>query len=474
MLSNITSEKKSIISPNTILKLHYLFVGDLHVFMCRNLILNKVFENGIQVCMGKTCKEVKMSEAALSEIWIPFSKDIVDAIMTLGIAPIRFKKIQNDLIPYVPKWGSFSIHVKTTKDGLCEYTLHDMDNPEKPAPNSIVLSGFGYDPRSDGSICSIIKVLEPSMQFVHQLSDCALTAEKLRCNPPIIVEKKETTHEAKEGLDFDFFMDSDALKSSLNSQYQRDEKEVNRLKNQQRLFAAAINGTPQQAVNSKNTMNNIIPLPSSFNVGSVIEPSGRNDYSQILRSVAENICSVMGVPRSMMISDNVVRGDVEGSHDVFKQSCLLWKNIASKILTWVYRHTHSKEEAQRLSKIAKKRKIADITKVAEDQMIKVIVPVTPYISNEELKQLYLQQLISWDTYKQYVLRNCSLPIELMKQNPKDPWSKEDKLLMLGVTIPKNENQAPTTTKKTESKNKKTTLKSDKTSNKTKAAGVGNK
>jgi len=471
-MNHITSEKKSIISPSTILKLHYLFVGDQHVFMCRNLLINKVFENGIQVCTGKKCKQINMSEAELSEIWIPFAKDIVDIIMTLGVAPIRFKKIDKQLIPYIPKPGSYAIHVLTTTAGLCSFSLHDMDNPNKPAPNSIVLSGFGYDPRSDGSLCSVIKVLEPMMQFVHQLSDCALTAETLRCNPPIIVEKRETTHEAKEGLDFDFFMDSDALKSSLNSQYQRDEKEVKRLKNQQRLFAAAINGTAQEHVRAESTMNNIIPLPSSFTVGSIIEPSGRNDYSQILRSVAENICSAMGVPRSMMISDNVVRGDVEGSHDVFKQSCLLWKNITSKILTWVYRHTHSEQEAQRLSKIAKKRKITDITKVAEDQMIQVIVPVTPYISNEELKSLYLQQLITWDTYKQYVIRNCSLPIDLMKDNTKDPWSKEDKLLMMGASLPNDptaNNQPPK--KKSGASS---TTKTDKTSQKTKAAGAGKK
>ena len=470
-MQTITNEKKSIISPNTILKLHHLFVGDPHVFMCRNLILNKVFENGIQVCTGKKCKEVKMSDAELSEIWIPFAKDIVDVIMTVGVAPIRFKKIKKELIPYVPKCGSYAIHVTTTNVGLCSFTLHDMDNPNKPAPNSIVLSGFGYDPRSDGSITSIIKVLEPSMQFVHQLSDCALTAETLRCNPPIVVEKRETTHEAKEGLDFDFFMDSDALKTSLSSQYKRDEKEVRRLKNQQRLFAAAINGTPQEQVRAESTMNNIIPLPSSFTVGSIIEPSGRNDFSQILRSVAENICSIMGVPRSMMISDNVVRGDVEGSHDVFKQSCLLWKNITSKILTWVYRHTHSEQEAQRLSKIAKKRKIAYISKVSEDKMIQVIVPVTPYISNEELKLLYLQQLITWDTYKQYVIRNCSLPIDLMQQNQKDPWSKEEKLLMMGATMPADPNKAQNNSKAPAPK-KKAQPTSSKPSQKPKAAGAG--
>ena len=296
-MQRITDERKCIISGNEILKMHYLFIGNADIFMCRNLILNKVFENGIQICSGKKkCTEIKLSDAEVSEIWIPFAKDLVDIITCIGVAPIRTKKIDNRMIPYIPKPGSYSIQITTSVDGICTYDLFDINSPmDKPAPNSLVLHGFGYDPRSNGSLCSIIKVLEPTMQFVHAMSDSALTAEMLRCNPPIIVEKKETTQDSKEGLDFDFYMDSDALKTSTHSQYQRDERAVARLKNQQRLFANAINGMDKQSAdNTAKTMNNIVPLPSSFRVGTVIEPSGRNDFTQILRSSSESICSVMG------------------------------------------------------------------------------------------------------------------------------------------------------------------------------------
>ena len=473
-MQRITNERKSTISPSTILKIHYLFVGNGDIFMCRNLILNKVFENGIQICSGKKqCKEIKLSEAEITEVWIPFAKDLIDIIMCIGVAPIRFKKVDKKMIPYVPKAGSYSIQITTSNDGICTYDLFDMDSPmDKPAPNSIVLHGFGYDPRSNGSICSMIKVLEPTMQFVHHMSDSALTAEMLRCNPPIIVEKKETTQDSKEGLDFDFYMDSDALKTSTNSQYQRDERAVARLKNQQRLFANAINGV-EEGSNTAKTMNNIVPLPSSFRVGTTVEPSGRNDFTQILRAASETICSVMGVPRSMMISDNVVRGDVEGSHDVFKQCVLLWKNITSKIMTLVYRHIYKQDEAERLSKIAKKRKIKDISKLANDDLIQVVVPVTPYISNEELKQLYLLHIIDWNTYKQYVIRNTSLPIDLLKNKEKDPWSKEDKLLLLGANVSTaNDQKMDKAPKKSTQNAPKKNTPTDKTSTKIKAIGAG--
>ena len=474
-MQRITDERKCIISGNEILKMHYLFIGNADIFMCRNLILNKVFENGIQICSGKKkCTEIKLSDAEVSEIWIPFAKDLVDIITCIGVAPIRTKKIDNRMIPYIPKPGSYSIQITTSVDGICTYDLFDINSPmDKPAPNSLVLHGFGYDPRSNGSLCSIIKVLEPTMQFVHAMSDSALTAEMLRCNPPIIVEKKETTQDSKEGLDFDFYMDSDALKTSTHSQYQRDERAVARLKNQQRLFANAINGMDKQSAdNTAKTMNNIVPLPSSFRVGTVIEPSGRNDFTQILRSSSESICSVMGVPRSMMISDNVVRRDGEGSHDVFKQCVLLWKNITSKILTLVYRYIYKQDEAERLSKIAKKRKIKDISKLTNNDLIQVVVPVTPYISNDELKQLYLLNLIDWNTYKQYVIRNTSLPIDLLKTNEKDPWSKEDKLLLLGANVSTANDPMANDKKNAPKTNTQKPPKNDKTSTKMKASGAG--
>lgn len=471
----ITNEKKAIITSQAILSMDYLMNSNV-VKMCRNLLVNKCMENGIQICnKKKDCVEVQMSEGEMTEVWIPFAKDLIDVIMCLGVAPIRFQIADNKMVPYVPKAGSYHIQITTSNEGLVTYTLHDMQSPAnlEPAPNSIVLHGFGYDPRSDGSLCSIMKVLEPTMRFMSSLSDCAMRAEELRCNPPIIVEKKEVSGEVKEGVDFDFFLDSDALKSNISSQYQRDEKSIQRLKHQQRLFSNAITGDDtQQKKKLEGAMNNLVPLPTSFKVGTTIEPSARNDYTQIMRSCAENICSLMGVPRSLLISDNVVRGDIEGSHESFKTACLVWKGIISKVLTLVYRHVFTEKEVARLANIAKKRKIKDISSM-DDDIIQVIVPVTPYISNAELKELYLFNIIDWMTYKRYVLRNCSLPIDLAKKNEKDPWSKEEKMLMLGAAPKQNENQNPSdkpTTKPPQKKSK--TDKTDKTDNKVKAAGSG--
>jgi hypothetical protein len=420
--------------------MNYLYFGSEQVFMCRNVLQNKVFENGIAICANKKkCSDLTLNKSEIDSVWIPFGKDIIDTIMTLGIVPVRFS---DKGLPYIPKAGTYDIHVITDDNGMTTYELHDKQHPMEPVPDSIVLHNYGYDPRIDGSLTSMIKTLEPIMQFVHHLSDAALCAEETRCNPPVICEKKETQQEMKEGLHFDSYIDGDTLKTTLNSHYQRDEAGIRQLNHQRMLFSNAISGAKSEKTTTR-AMNNLVPLPNDFRISTLIEPSGRNDYVQICRMASEIICSVIGVPRSMIISDNVVRGDIQGSHDVFKQSCLQWKNIISSILTAVYRHINKKQETDRLTKLVKKRKLKNLDDFASKEMVQIVVPVTPYISSDELKDMYLHQIISWSTYKEYVLRNASLPLDLMKPNEPDPWSKEEKKELLGISSrPEALKQAP--------------------------------
>ena len=50
--------------------------------------------------------------------------------------------------------------------------------------------------------------------------------------------------------------------------------------------------------------------------------------------------------------------------------------------------------------------------------VNVYFPVTPFVENAELRQLYEQGVISWKSYGEYALRNISLPIDDLQ--PKAP------------------------------------------------------
>ena len=49
--------------------------------------------------------------------------------------------------------------------------------------------------------------------------------------------------------------------------------------------------------------------------------------------------------------------------------------------------------------------------------VEVFFPVTPFVPNEELRKLYEQGIISWDSYATYALRNVSLPLDDKMDKP---------------------------------------------------------
>ena len=438
----IEHEQKAIITGRKITEMHRIFTGDTFVYMCRNLLKNKVLENDLEICTkskkSNECTPNELEKQELHTKWLPIAEDAMDMILTIGLVPVRFTKNTNTTsasstkIPYIPAVGTYDIHIRTGTDGQVRYSLYDKQNGMEEIKDAIVFSGFGSNPRVDGSLTSIVQNLVPTMDFVAELFDCAISAEKMRSNPPVIVERKETTgsNETKEGVDYDYYADSDALKNNLHAQYQRDEISVKQLHNQKRLFKAQLDGSRNKE-NAFNALGNLTPLPHSYKVGTILAPNSRTDFVSVNKLAQETICAAMGVPRSMMINDSVVRADVEGTHSTFKQTLIYWKKALTKILTVLYRLVNFERFGKQMAMASKKRKHAELESVVNDNLPHVTIPVTPYVSNVELKELYLEGIIGWDTYCHYMLRNASLPMSDMLSNL-DPWSKDDKKELLGL------------------------------------------
>ena len=76
------------------------------------------------------------------------------------------------------------------------------------------------------------------------------------------------------------------------------------------------------------------------------------------------------------------------------------------------------------------RKLKDIESFVESNLVTIDIPTTPYVSNDELRSLYLQGIISWKYYGEYMLRNASLPVDILLK--KEPWSQEDRKEFLGA------------------------------------------
>lgn len=439
-MNNINEKPKTfraIIASTKIKELRNLYFNNAFVFICRNLIQSKVFENGLCMREGTTkdCSKNPLTKQMLQSHWLPFAKNIIDSIICIGLVPVRYKEINDNTIPYVPKAGTYEIHIVTLPDGSTTYEFFSTDKPiniSEPTPNAFVLSGFGYDPERNGKLNSTISCLYPYIRFISDMHDYATIAEKIRTNPPIIMQKRgENQSSQDESLHYDQYVDGDNLKVSLHNQYQRNKEDVENLKNQNRLFLNAIEGQNLHSTeNTTRAIENMVPLPSQYNVGTTLQPSARTDFVAINRLSQETICALIGVPRSMIINDSVTRADIQGSHDVFRQTLIYWKKSIASTLTKVYRILYGDHELQKIKKKSKKRKLKNIENFVESNLVTIEIPTTPYVSNDELRSLYLQGIINWKHYGEYMLRNASLPIDILLS--KEPWKLEDKKEFLGV------------------------------------------
>lgn len=461
-MNSLQDRNHRAVLNKTVIQEHVnLFLGDEFCFMCRNLLKNKIFENGLDVCVGSgdACKMSTSMEhkRIVEEHWMPFGKDCMDIIFAIGVCPIRFLRSPElkIAIPYVPATGTYSIHIITKPDGTRHYELHDIDARTSgglsPVEDAIVLDGFNFNPQMNGQLTSLVSTLRPLFTFIAELKDTAITSERIRCNPPIVIQKQDGGQNKQDNdtLQMDFFADTDNIKQSSENSFSRDAISVQQLRNQKKMFMSAL--YPSQAQqNAQNAMDNLLPLPSSFRVGTLMEPSGRSDFVGINRLCQETICSVLGVPRSLFISDHVVKSDSEGTHETLKQTMIAWKNIIGSILTKVWRVCTEDSVLKEVMKDAKKNKKRAYTGIVLEKQIskklqKIEVPITPYCDSGQLRLLYLQEVISWEVYATYLLRNSSLPKDILMSKT-DPWTHDDKMQLLGIKKeePLNQTVAPVT------------------------------
>ena len=154
-------------------------------------------------------------------------------------------------------------------------------------------------------------------------------------------------------------------------------------------------------------LRNITQLPNGQHVVPTAQNTGRQDITQIHKILQEEICSGMGVPRSLMIGDSLFKSDTEGVTDTFKHTILFWKKTLSYMCTDLY---------QKLYVDIKKLKVyKNVYASKVKHQILVVFPVHPYISFEELDYLYKNGVIGWEIYSKHCLQNTSIPEHLREK-----------------------------------------------------------
>jgi len=379
--------------------------------MCRQMIHNQLLNNGIKFCQNNC--DMKMDVNDTDEIeyrWIPFCADLIDSVMCYGFAVVQLKKDYVSVLKLGTYWMKMGI-----KDNDYEFYVYEKGAAEKIMKNVVVFNHFGYNPLSNGHIMSPMSRVLPRLQFLKNLRQTTLTMEAQRSNPQYFSEMKDTgnNRQSAEGIDYDFYADANAAETSDDMKFQRNRQAIEMFNAQKDLYESYLN--PRHAAKAVAKLESITQLPA----GQILKPAsgntGRNDLVNVHKLLQEEVCAAFGVPRSMMFADGSGNrsADTVGTHQTFMHTLLWWKRKLSVVLSDTYNSIHADKITGRINI----KKNDDVEELKQKYKVKVFFPVTPFVSNDELRKLYEQGVISWKSYGEYALRNISLPLEDLQKKP---------------------------------------------------------
>lgn len=442
-------ENSKRVNMEQMISIHRSFYQSPLIQMCRQMIHNQLLNNGIKFCQN-SCK-MKIDVKHVDEIeyrWIPFCADLIDSAMCYGFAVVHIGKTY----PTVLKIGTYWLKVGL-KDNQYEFYVYEKGSAEKVMKNVVVFNHFGYDPSINGDITSPMSRVLPRLQFLRNLRQTTITMEAQKSNPQYFSEIKDTggNRNSAEGIDYDFYADANAAETSDDMKFQRNKTAIELFNAQKDLYESYL--SPQHAARSAAKLESITQLPAGQVIKNAVGNTGRNDIVNIHKLMQEEVCAAFGVPRSMMFADGSGSRstDTVGTHQTFMHTLLWWKRKLSVVLSDTYNSINADKI---METIDFKNNKDDLDSLKEKYKVKVFFPVTPFVSNDELRKLYEQGVISWKSYGEYALRNISLPLEDLQKKPPE----KDELLFKKPepklsTKPVTEENEETDTKKRKAEDK---------------------
>ena len=387
------------------------------IYTCRNIIQHHLFSNGIVFShrKGRIKPDPHMQEI-MTDFWLPFCKDMVDAVMTIGIIVVRVLLMEDGLrVPVVLEPNSCVIKM-TYNMGMREYMALDKQNNE--IPDSLVLDIFGFSPTIEGHLVSIVSNVMPQVQYINLLRGTCLQMEQSRSAPVIMTETVDTKTDNVEGVNYDYYADGDMQDTSDQNKFVRNKSAIQQLSQQQELYDNFFAGGTMQSKGS-SVLDNVVTLPLGHRVVNMPHQTGRGDLCAQIKAHDDLICAVMGVPRSLVMSDTPHKTDSEGTHQTFQKTIMFWKNMIQMACEQIYNIIYAENiKKQLMSAIGKKRKrtrVEDVYALKKRMQVEISFPISPFVGTEQLFAHYQRGVISWDTYLQHVCAAAVLPHEDMPE-----------------------------------------------------------
>ena len=401
----------------------YLACGLFH--MCRQLIVNNLLQhpptflrNGKVFDVGHEFRDTYETH------WKSFIKDVIDQIIALGFATVEIAK--DSAKRKYPKCVHPSLFSVRYDYDTREFTVLNKE--------ATVYGGYGYNP-THGQLTSLAQKVLPKLRYLRALRESCQMMERQKEDPCYYAEtdlyKLDTTQVASyidyddpndgyapgpaaagaaaagaapaaaagfpDGYTEDYIAQQDKLREI------RTQRQVKLFQDQQELYDQSLSWSARK----KRGLKNVIPMPVGQKLVKVPLPTGRPDIVQLHKVIQEEVCSTLGVPRSLMIGDSMYRSDTAGVEELFRHTLLWWKSTVEDICTDLYQRLYFDATKVKISK--------NIYSAKKRYRIEFNIQLSPFLDLEHLTFMYKSGIITWKHYSTAVLQNAHMPIDILPE-----------------------------------------------------------
>lgn len=207
-----------------------------------------------------------------------------------------------------------------------------------------IINAFSASPLSDGTMTSTMSKVVHTIEFMQSLERCASSIETQKVHPDVFCHTVNADKKHKEGDQYETRVLGDPMMfpghfgTTSNSLYERTNDA--RRKRQKMLceMQDSIDDDNRRDAQysklySEPTSQRYHALPSNLNIAKVFSTQGRSDFVSVKRLSDQNICAMLGVPRTMLVNDGVARADTQATHDMFRVSLKRYRKQVEHALT---------------------------------------------------------------------------------------------------------------------------------------------
>lgn len=404
--SGVLASSYYTISQNEMSFLWDLYQRESIFHMCKQLIVGKLLSNGFS--FSRRSKLFEPDVAIMDSFnmhWRSFVGDAIDSILCFGFMVVHFPK--DGLKRKYPKILNFRKYMLTHKDGSFELTT-DANVEAR------LYMDFGFVPLPSGALTSVVAKTAKKIGFLEKLRETTIGMEIHKSNPHYFSEAFDVGNATAEAVDYDFFATGDA--ESMEVQYKRDQKSVDALREQQRVYGQ------HGRASGVDKLRSVIPLPTGQKLVNTPQNQGRADIVHLHKLLQEEICATIGVPRGLLISDAMYKNDVQGIRELLTQTLQTYKKNLSIVLTDIYSHIY-------LVSPQRVKKNTDMFKLKQRMQVIVSFDIVPFIDMSHLILMHEKGVLEDEAFDDLVMQTFCIPERYRRKRKR---TEQERLISMGV------------------------------------------